>query len=67
LYSCLSDHIYIPNKNYASYRVKPDLPAQQLQGGYSNDVLTKAINNNINAFSDFLFVQKFRAAAPENV
>jgi hypothetical protein len=27
----------------------------------------KAVHNNINSFSDLLFVQMFQAAAPENV
>ncbi len=42
-------------------------PAQQPQGGYSEATLKKAVHNNINSFSDFLFVQMFQAAAPENV
>jgi hypothetical protein len=35
--------------------------------GYLKDDLTKFGNNNINFFANFLFMQIFRASAPENV
>jgi hypothetical protein len=36
-------------------------------GGYSEDALTEAINENVNNFANFLFTQMFKAAALENV
>ncbi len=54
-------------ENFASYRIKPERPAQQPQGGYSEDALTKYANSSIKAHSKFLLTQMFRAAAPENV
>jgi len=59
--------VHVLKENYALYRVKPDRLAQQLQGGYSEDALTKAINENVNNFANFLFTQMFRATALENV
>jgi hypothetical protein len=53
--------------SYALYRIEPDRPVQQPQGGYSEDALTKAINENIDNFANFLFTQMFRDASPENV
>jgi hypothetical protein len=40
---------------------------EQLQGRFLQDALTKYANDTINNFSDFLFVQMFWAATPENV
>jgi hypothetical protein len=59
--------IYVLKENYASYRVKPDRPAQKAAGGYSEDSLTKAINDNVDNFANFMFTQMFKAAAPENI
>jgi hypothetical protein len=59
--------MYVLKENYASYRVKPDRPAQEAAGGYSEDSLTKAINYNMENFANFMFTQMFKAAAPENV
>jgi hypothetical protein len=66
-FSRLEELIYILKENYASYRVKPDRPAQEAAGGYSEDSLTKAINDNVDNFANFMFTQMFKAAAPENV
>jgi hypothetical protein len=66
-FSRLEELIYVLKENYASYRVKPDRPAQQARGGYSEDALTKAINDNVDNFANFMFTQMFKAAAPENV
>jgi hypothetical protein len=66
-FSRLEELIYILKENYTSYRVKPARPAQQAAGGYSEDALTKAINDNVDNFANFMFTQMFKAAAPENV
>jgi len=42
-------------------------PAQKVAGGYSEDALTKAINDNVDHFANFMFTQMFKVAAPENV
>jgi len=66
-FSHLEEFIYVLKENYASYRVKPDRPSQEAAGGYSEDSLTKAINDNVGNFANFMFTQMFKAAAPENV
>ncbi len=66
-FSRLEELIYVLKENCASYRVKPVKPAQQVAGGYSEDALTKAINDNVDNFANFMFTQMFKAAAPENV
>jgi len=66
-FSRLEELIFVLKENYASYRVKPDRPAQQAQGGNSEDNLTKYTNDSINSFTNFMFTQMFKAAAPENV
>jgi hypothetical protein len=66
-FSHLEELIFVLKENYASYRVKPEWPAQQPQGGYSEDALMKAINDNVDNFANFIFTQMFKAAAPENV
>jgi len=43
-FSCLEELIFALKENYASYRVKPDRPAQEAAGGYSEDSLTKFLN-----------------------
>jgi hypothetical protein len=63
----LEELLYVLAENFASYRIKPERPAQQPQGGYSEEALTKYANNSIKAHSKFLLTQMFRAAAPENV
>jgi hypothetical protein len=67
LFSRLEKLLFVLKENYASYQIKPERPAQQPQGGYSEDALTKYGNECITYFSNFLFAQMFRAAAPENV
>jgi hypothetical protein len=53
---------------YASYRIKPERPAAlQLQGTYTQDMLTAFANDSVRAYNKFLLAQVFRAAAPENV
>jgi hypothetical protein len=59
-FSRLEELIYVLKENYASYRVKPDRPAQEAAGGYSEDSLTKAINDNVDNFSNFMFTQMFQ-------
>ena len=66
-FSRLEELIFVLKENYASYRVKPDRPAQEAGGGYSDASLTKAINDNVDNFANFMFTQMFKAAAPENV
>jgi len=66
-FSHLEELIFVLKENYASYWVKPDQPAQQAQGGYSEDNLTKYANNSVDSFANFMFTQMFKAAAPENV
>jgi hypothetical protein len=66
-FSRLEELIEVLKENYASYRVKPDRPAQEAAGGYSEDSLTKAINDIVDNFANFMFTQIFKAAAPENV
>jgi hypothetical protein len=63
----LEELIYVLKENYTSYRVKPDRPAQEAAGGYSEASLTKAINNNADNFANFMFTQLIKVAAPENV
>jgi hypothetical protein len=46
-FSHLEKLIFILKENYASYCVKPDRPAQEAGGGYSEDALTKAIKDNM--------------------
>ncbi len=66
-FSHLEEFIYVLKENYASYHVKPDRPAQKAAGGYSEDSLTKVINDNVGNFANFMFTQMFKVAAPENV
>jgi hypothetical protein len=66
-FSHLEELIFVLKENYASHQVKPEWLPKQPQGGYSEDALTKAINNNIDNFANFMFTQMFKAAAPENV
>jgi len=66
-FSRLEELIFVLKENYASYRVKPDRPAQEAGGGYSDASLTKAINDNVDNFANFMFTQMFKAADPENV
>jgi hypothetical protein len=66
-FSRLVELIFVLKENYASYRVKPDQPNQQAQGGYSKDNLTKYANDSVDSFTNFMFTQMFKAAAPENV
>jgi hypothetical protein len=54
------------HENYASYRIKPDCPAQLLAGNYSEDALTQYANDHEEAYNKFLFAQVFKAAVPEN-
>jgi hypothetical protein len=63
----LEELIYVLKENYFSYHVKPTRPAQEPAGGYSEDSLTMAINENVDNFANFMFTQMFKAAAPENV
>jgi hypothetical protein len=55
------------HKNYASYRVKPNRPAQLPAGNYSEDVLTIFANDSVKAYNKFLLTQVFWAAAPKNI
>jgi hypothetical protein len=57
----------ILHKNYASYCVRPERPAQLPAGNYSEDALTKYTNDHIRAYNKFLLTQVFKAAAPENI
>ncbi len=66
-FSQFEELFHVLNEIYALYRIKPDRPAQQAQGGYSEDSLTKNSNNCFDYFSKFLLTQVFCAAAPENV
>jgi len=66
-FSRLEELIYILKENYASYHVKPNRPAQEAAGGYSEDSLTKFSNDSVENFANFMFTQMFKAAAPENV
>jgi hypothetical protein len=60
--------LHVLKESYASYRIKPQRPAQQPQpqGGFSEDDLTKVGNDNIDFFTNFLFTQMFGATAPKN-
>jgi hypothetical protein len=53
------------HKNYASYRVKPNRPAQLPAGNYNEDVLTIFANDTVKAYNKFLLTQVFWAAAPK--
>jgi hypothetical protein len=55
------------HENFASYRIKPNRPAQLPDGHYSEDALTQYANDSMEAYNQFLFTQIFKAAAPENV
>jgi hypothetical protein len=55
------------HENFASYRIKPDRPAQLPAGNYSEDALTQYANDHVEAYNKFLFAQVFKAAALENV
>ena len=67
-FSRLEELVFVLKENYASYRVKPDRPPPiQPQGTYTEDALTKYANDSVDAFANFLFMQMFKAAAPENV
>jgi len=57
----LEELIYVLKENYASYHVKLERPAQEPSGGYSEDSLTKAINQNVDNFANFMFTQMFKA------
>jgi hypothetical protein len=66
-FSHLEKLFNVLHENYASYRIKPDRPAQLQDGHYSEDALTQYANNSVEAYNKFLFAQVFKAAAPENV
>jgi hypothetical protein len=66
-FSQLEELFQVLKENYASYRIKPECPAQQQQGGFSKDTLTKYGNDCISYFSKLLLAQIFHAAAPKNV
>jgi hypothetical protein len=66
-FSHLEVLVFVLKENYASYRVKPEQPAQQTHGGYSADNMSKYANDSIDCFANFLFTQMFKATAPENV
>jgi hypothetical protein len=66
-FSQLEELIFVLKENYASYRVKPEHPHPQAQGGYTEDTLTKFANDSVDSFANFMFTQMFKAAAPENV
>ncbi len=67
-FSRLEELVFVLKENYASYRVKPDRPPPiQPQGTYTEDALTKYANDSVDAFANFLFMQMFKAAAPENI
>ncbi len=66
-FSRLEKLFNVLHENYASYRIKPDRPAQLLVGNYSEDTLTQYANDHIKAYNKFLFTLVFKAAAPENV
>jgi len=57
----------ILHENFASYRIKPNRPAQLADGHYSEDALMQYANDSIEAYNQFLFTQIFKAAALENV
>jgi hypothetical protein len=57
----------ILHENFASYRIKPNRPAQLPDGHYWEDALTQYANDSVEAYNQFLFTQIFKAAAPENV
>jgi hypothetical protein len=65
--SRLEKQLNVLHENYASYWVKPERPAPLPAGTYSEDVLTKAINDKVKSYNKFLLAQVFGAAALENV
>jgi hypothetical protein len=55
------------HENYASYRIKPERPAPNPQGTFTQDDLRAFANDSVKAYNKFLLAQVFRAAAPESV
>jgi len=47
------------HENFASYRIKPNRPAQLPDGHYSEDALTQYANDSVEAYNQFLFSQIF--------
>jgi hypothetical protein len=66
-FSCLEKLFNVLHENYASYRIKPDRPAQLPARNYSEDALTQYANDSVEAYYKFFFAQVCKAAAPENV
>jgi len=65
-FSRLEKLFNVLHENYASYRIKPDCPAQLLAGNYSEDALTQYANDHEETYNKFLFAHVFNAAVPEN-
>ncbi len=66
-FSRLEKLFNVLHENYASYRIKPECPAQLPTGNYSEDVLTEYANDHVEAYNKFHLAQVFKAAAPENI
>jgi hypothetical protein len=66
-FSRLEELIFVLKENYASYRVKPERMQPQAQGSYTEDNLTKFAFDSVDTFANFMFTQKFKAAALEKV
>jgi hypothetical protein len=67
IFSRLEKLYNVLHENYASYKIKPDRPAQLPTGNYSEVVLTQYANDSVEAYNKFLFARVFEVAAPENV
>jgi hypothetical protein len=65
-FSCLSDFIEVVTDSYASYQNKLDRPAEQAQGRFSKKVFTKYGNENVENFTNYIFLQLFRAGLHKN-
>ncbi len=66
-FSRLEELFPASNENYTPYRIKHDRLAQQPQGSFSGDTLTKYGNDCVDYISNFLLAQVFHAATQENV
>ncbi len=66
-FSRLENLCNVLHENFASYRIKPDRPAQLPDGHYLEDSLTQYANDSVETYNKFLFAQIFKATTPENV
>jgi hypothetical protein len=66
-FSRLSELIEVITDSYASYQIELNRPAEQPQGGFSNDALTKLNSDHVLNFAEYIFLQLFWARLTKNI